>query len=407
MKNIFAAHFRPTDDDLSNLWENAVFSIDANVVLNLYRYSQDTREQLEKALTTISDRIFITNQAAKEFLANRLGVTSSQAKEYTIASKDLKSILDRLSDKKRHPYISEESLPDLNKHIDSIQEQLDKEHKELLDRLVDDKRLAFIENLFEGKTCESLGDERIAEICKDGEQRYENKTPPGYKDSSKDSDHDSSRKFGDLIVWFELIEYAKKNRKSLIFITDDNKEDWWQKEAGRTIGPRPELREEFIQKSNEDFWVYSVDSFLERAAKSRNETISDEVLAEIESIRAEDRSAIHTEYPSRFEGFRKITEEEMIDRIKGSENWATRNGKVLWLHSFVQNYLGNGDYDYQTSYQVIEELERKGVIEFFDDYPEGATSKMKAFRVKQDVGLQYKPFENDIFREQSTSDATK
>ncbi|MBK6959376.1 MAG: DUF4935 domain-containing protein [Nitrosomonas sp.] len=50
--------------------------VDTNVLLNLYRYSEATRKELQEAITSLDGRIFIPHQAANEFLRNRLTVTS-------------------------------------------------------------------------------------------------------------------------------------------------------------------------------------------------------------------------------------------------------------------------------------------------------------------------------------------
>ncbi|MFM7370860.1 MAG: PIN-like domain-containing protein, partial [Sphaerospermopsis kisseleviana] len=64
MRSVFVGYFRPKDDELSQMWSEGIFVVDANVLLNLYRYSSGTRKELEKALEAVKDRIFITHQAA-------------------------------------------------------------------------------------------------------------------------------------------------------------------------------------------------------------------------------------------------------------------------------------------------------------------------------------------------------
>ena len=72
----------------------------------------------------------------------------------------------------------------------------------------------------------------IYKLCKEGEYRYKSQTPPGYKDAKKDG----VSKYGDLIVWAETYEYAVLNNKNIIFVTDDVKEDWWEKlDDGRIL----------------------------------------------------------------------------------------------------------------------------------------------------------------------------
>lgn len=61
-------------------------------------------------------------------------------------------------------------------------------------------------------------------ICEEGENRYKKEIPPGYKDGKK---KDGIRKYSDLILWKEVIRYAKEQKKNIIFVTDDVKPDWW------------------------------------------------------------------------------------------------------------------------------------------------------------------------------------
>jgi len=67
MKNIFPGYYRPTEEKFSNLWNSCLFVLDANVLLNLYRYSQETSNELIQILKQISDRLWIPHQAALEY----------------------------------------------------------------------------------------------------------------------------------------------------------------------------------------------------------------------------------------------------------------------------------------------------------------------------------------------------
>lgn len=87
MRSMFPGQFRPSNDQFKALWAECIFAVDANVILNLYRYSPETRRELERTLESVKERLFVPHQAAKEFLKNRLGVTVGQAEEYTKAIK--------------------------------------------------------------------------------------------------------------------------------------------------------------------------------------------------------------------------------------------------------------------------------------------------------------------------------
>ncbi len=75
-------------------------------------------------------------------------------------------------------------------------------------------------------------EERLKDIRTVGADRYKEGVPPGYKDAAK-----SENKYGDLILWFEILEKGKSDERPVILVTDDRKEDWWLKWQGKTVGP--------------------------------------------------------------------------------------------------------------------------------------------------------------------------
>lgn len=106
------------------------------------------------------------------------------------------------------------------------------------------------------------------------------KIPPGFKDNSK-----NINKYGDLIIWKELIKKAKFENKSFILIIDDLKEDWWLRLQGKTISPRQELSQELYNDTQQLFYLYTPDRFLEFAGKSEN--VKQETINEVREIRIE------------------------------------------------------------------------------------------------------------------------
>jgi hypothetical protein len=57
--------------------------------------------------------------------------------------------------------------------------------------------------------------------------------PPGYRD--KNPKKEGFKKYGDGVLWFQVIDYAKSQKKTIILITDDQKDDWWRIEKGETL----------------------------------------------------------------------------------------------------------------------------------------------------------------------------
>ena len=65
-----------------------------------------------------------------------------------------------------------------------------------------------------------------------------------------------------MIIWKQIIKYAKDNQVGIIYVTHDQKEDWWNIVKGKTIGPRFELRKEFQDETQQEFHMYSMNSFI-------------------------------------------------------------------------------------------------------------------------------------------------
>ena len=82
-----------------------------------------------------------------------------------------------------------------------------------------------------------------------------------------------------------MINEAKSRNKPVIFVTIDLKEDWWwihNKE--HTVGPRPELRREFLSEAGHHFFMYRSGQFLEHAGKFVDESVSQGVIDEVRQV---------------------------------------------------------------------------------------------------------------------------
>ncbi|MCH7586295.1 MAG: hypothetical protein IH941_14245 [Acidobacteria bacterium] len=74
MKSSFGEFYEPTDDDLARAWQAGTFVLDANVLLNLYRYGDGSRDKLIDILSALRDQLWLPHQAGLEFHRNRLTV---------------------------------------------------------------------------------------------------------------------------------------------------------------------------------------------------------------------------------------------------------------------------------------------------------------------------------------------
>ena len=116
-------------------------------------------------------------------------------------------------------------------------------------------------------------------LYSEGEKRYKENIPPGYKDKAKPNND----KYGDLVLWKEMLYKCQSDAKDLIFICDDRKEDWWLEHQGKTISPRPELLKEFNSETKRECHFYKPFQFLEFANKYLDSKIKSETIEEVKN----------------------------------------------------------------------------------------------------------------------------
>lgn len=292
MRRKFLGYYRPTEKEFSELWKSCLFAFDANVLLNLYRYTAETKTSLLAILEKVSDRIWLPYQAAYEYHNRRLDViqqlTNAYDKILEIVRNSRTSLEGNLSSIGRHPSIQTHEL--LKSHSDALEkfeDTLAKLKQEHPDFLTDDPIKETISTLFDGKVGEPTEEGELLKVYKQGEERYKSGRPPGYADRGKGG----TEQYSDLVIWFQLIAKARESKKPIIFVTDDRKGDWWLKSGGKTIGPRPELVQEFSEKSNIAFYMYSADPFMEYARKHLKQKVEKKAIDEVREVRKRDEKS--------------------------------------------------------------------------------------------------------------------
>jgi RNase P/RNase MRP subunit POP5 len=74
----FPGYRLPPDQEIDEALRAALVIIDANVLLNLYRYNESTRDDLLGVLREVGDRLWVPHQVMREFWRNRVGVLASR-----------------------------------------------------------------------------------------------------------------------------------------------------------------------------------------------------------------------------------------------------------------------------------------------------------------------------------------
>ncbi|MFH1927238.1 MAG: PIN-like domain-containing protein [Chloroflexota bacterium] len=294
MRKTFPGYYRPTEHEFHEMWKECLFVLDANVLLNLYRYSPATSEELISILTQISDRLWVPYQAALEYHQRRLDVVAQQAEAYgkiqDLLLKTQKKLEDQLRSFLKHPFIEVDRLLEkVRATFNEIEGELDERKQEHPDLPDGDDLRDTITALLEGKVGSPYSQKQLDEIYKRGKTRYERKIPPGYSDVKH---KEGERVYGDLVLWLQVMDEAKETKKPVILVTDDGKEDWWLKFSGRTIGPRPELTHEMLSRAGVPFYMYQADQFMEHGRKYLERQVNQEAIDEVRDVRQRDEESI-------------------------------------------------------------------------------------------------------------------
>jgi hypothetical protein len=83
MRSKFPGYYRPKPEDCALRFKEAIFAFDTNGLLNLYRYTPESRDNLLKVLNAIKYRVWMPHQVAYEYHDNRVGVIITQREMYS------------------------------------------------------------------------------------------------------------------------------------------------------------------------------------------------------------------------------------------------------------------------------------------------------------------------------------
>jgi len=315
MRNLFLGYYKPTEKEVKNLWEDATIILDANALLNIYSYSEQTRDTTLNILRKISSRLWLPYQFAFEYQKNRLSRISQETRNIADVKTKIKKLLDNeIRSLRRHPFLTDEQVKQLQE-IGKTLINAEKQHEKLL---TDDPFQEKIAEIFDNNVGGPPNEDDRKELFEKGKSRYQNRVPPGYCDYN--DKNEESNTYGDYIGWQQIIDYSKDKKIDIILVTDDFKEDWWLKVMGKRVGPRPELISEFNAESNgKIIHMYSVSSFLSNASDILNIKIPKEVIEEARATPDPEDSYSKKKiiHPKKSKGDTPKSSSERIDKDSG------------------------------------------------------------------------------------------
>ncbi|PJN57793.1 hypothetical protein PAEAM_39000 [Paenibacillus sp. GM1FR] len=295
MRKQFPGYYKLTEDEQTNLWGNCAFVLDANTLLNLFRYPKESRDAMLEILESIKERIWIPHQVALEYHRNLENVLYEQKNEYETLEKEyineLQKLISKLKKLKHSNISTHKMVESLEQSRDLIKKELSSQREEQPDLLTIKER---INDLIGDNVGQEFTQDDLNKIFSEGNERYENKVPPGFMDSKKNHSyfHNGLKyqaAYGDLIFWKQILKYAtNQDVKSIVLISDDRKEDWILEVNGQKKGIHPYLINEFNNLSggklfnsfNSVQFIVQSGKFLEFKSSA---TVS-EIIEEIETV---------------------------------------------------------------------------------------------------------------------------
>ncbi len=303
MQNYFPGYYLPNDEEMNKQWEGGVFIFDTNVLLNIYAYPEEAREEFLLALESFKEMTWIPYQVMLEFHRNRYKRISSSNKPVIdlrdLIKKSLQSIeqgIKAIQFEKRNTGIGDmgERFSNFKSAGNGVLEAVEIACARLSGANLDDAIAHRLSKLYSNRVGDAPKDQSDLEnLVKDGEHRFEQKIPPGFADA-KDKNavyyHRGLKyeaRYGDLIVWRQMINHIRDIKGThVIFVTAEMKSDFWLKDDKENIiGPLPALIEEFMMETGANsFWLYSPEQFLEQAKIRDNKLVSANTINEVREV---------------------------------------------------------------------------------------------------------------------------
>ncbi|WP_318449666.1 PIN domain-containing protein [Photobacterium leiognathi] len=247
---------------ISEIKNDCLFVLDANVLLLPFTTDVKNLDAIRVVYQTLveQDRLFLPSQAVREYLDNRAkklsDINEALSKKATqnfnyVGSHPLLGGVEEYNALIEQEVILKEAIKTYQRKIretlDAVQawgwnDPVSKMyHEVLVERVLNDKDLD------------------LTAISKDLERRNELNIPPGFKDKAK-----KENQAGDLLIWHELLKLASDKNCDLVFVSGDEKADWWHQSGKSPLYPRFELVDEFRERTNgKSFHIISLSKLLE------------------------------------------------------------------------------------------------------------------------------------------------
>jgi hypothetical protein len=289
--------------------------LDTNVLLDLYRYTQQARVQVLAALRLVADqhRLWLPHQVGLEFVRNRANAVKGRQISLSNAGKAVNAdfqeairlvaeerdtVAGLLRDIAQDDSAADELTASITKEQITVafsgwQKTLTDHMKRLREAedltpqtvLANDPILPEIAALFGDRIGEPPPEARIRQLVHDAvAYRFPNRIPPGFEDSGKGTDLGAA---GDYLLWEEIIGYVNTLRESrhVLIVSRDTKRDWYEHDdKGRPTRPWPALHDEMRVRTGRELLILTPKEFFQGAQEFLGAQLADDTYEEFDRV---------------------------------------------------------------------------------------------------------------------------
>lgn len=269
MKKSFPGYYPLNNYDYELLFKNATIVFDINVLLDLFRIEKTYINQICSVMEheKVKGRLWMPFDIAWFYHNSMNDIILEQISNIGSTLAHLNQCKSAIDAFKQYPFLAEDKRQELNFLITNIKEICDNEQNDLANQLRESQLKETISRLYEGKVGPEYNSSEMDKIYAEANQRYPLSIPPGY---INDGYMDKRKKYHGLIVWKQLIRYAKESNNDILYVTGKVSEDWYYIERNKIISPRHELQDEFRKQTKKHFFAMNFSEFIKKCCEIFN-----------------------------------------------------------------------------------------------------------------------------------------
>ncbi|MBC3541394.1 PIN-like domain-containing protein [Rufibacter sediminis] len=356
----FKNNLRLSEEQIDELWKEAIFVFDTSAILDFYLLTKTQREAIyNDVFPKLAKRLWVPDHVKFEYSKNRIKSIGKPIEEkYAPLKSTVRSLKHKADseilrtfniikegtrDSNIHPHLDQVYFNEFDHILDKFIKDLErfkinllKQIKAVSDEVSSTKDNDDVLNALEAnfEVGREYSFEEIISISLEGKHRYEFKIPPGYGDLYS-TEKKGTQIFGDLIIWKQILEFSKEKGSSIIFITNDvaKDEDWCytNKKNNEIISPREELIKEIRDHSKVNFWMYNLSQFISNSNKYLDASIEYTTIQYINQALSQKRKEFN------FTTFINLNNEQKVEYLF--------KYRKIEMHDQFDSYLGQLAYD--------------------------------------------------------------